>query len=412
MLKWSKRNAAEALMSFYQTVERAVSEDEMKTKKWRGVQVDGNIVYAFYGEKELSQALAVFMDNPGISNRYLSNAVEGIVADRLIAHKLKNLEDPKAVIDTLVTEIADSQPEVMRVYMPVYGVSIPSGGMCAIGDFVFIPPNGYDALGIKTRFWGDVKERMWENLPHVAASVSANDPNKAKEKALKEFQWLENAVRLFVDSDFYDFGITSYNFSRVENAFVATEDGQLRGMSSQLKGSPHPMAFGRIFDPQKVLYKVVNAIGRRSECLSPFQCRIRQAVYLGGLSVHETSFAMSYFLAVSALEALFQVDTDKYVSPSIAQQIVESFCYLVVDEKHRRKTFDSMRVFYRNRSAVAHGGNTELTKADVLHVREYVRAAVIKMLFDPALSQVRTPQDLAEVVKDLKFGCSLKKRGV
>lgn len=288
--------------------------------------------------------------------------------------------------------------------MPVYGIDVPSGGLYSVGDFLFVPCDGYDALNFKTIITADIKNRMWGDLPHVAVTVFANDSGKAREKALREFQWLENTVRLFIDSDFYDFGVTSYNFSRVENALVAAKDGHVRGASSQLKGSSHPLSFGHVFDQQKILYKVVSAVGKRSEELTPYQCRIRHAIYLGGLSVHETSLSISYFLGVAALETLFQLDTDKYVSPSIAQQIVEAFCYLVVDEKQRRQTFEEMRSFYKRRSVVAHGGETNLSRRDVLLVRAYLRAAISKLLFDPVLSQIRTPQDMAEHIKNVKFG--------
>ena len=404
MLKWSKRAAVEDLLAFYRTVEPTADENEMKEKKWRGVCVDGAIAYAFYGEEELARAVAVFMTNTSVADRYLPNAVESRIADYLIEHKIKKLGDPRDAVDGLVEEIIATKPDELRVYMPVYGIDVPSGGVYPVGDFLFIPHDGYDALNLKTIIVADIRNRMWEDLPHVAVTVLANDPSKAREKALREFQWFENAVRLFIDSDFYDFGITSYNFSRVENALVATKDGHVRGASSQLKGSPHLLSFERVFDPQKILYKVVSAIGKRSENLTTYQRRIRHAIYLGGLSVHETVLPISYFLGVSALETLFQPDTDKYVSPSIAQQIVEAFCYLVVDEKQRRQTFEEMRSFYKRRSVVAHGGETDLSRRDVLLVRAYLRAAIPKLLFDPVLSQIRTPQDLAEHIKNVKFG--------
>ena len=75
MLKWSKRDAVEALLAFYQTVEPTADENEMKEKKWRGVYVDGKMAYTFYGEEELARAVAVFMANTSVADRYLLNAV-------------------------------------------------------------------------------------------------------------------------------------------------------------------------------------------------------------------------------------------------------------------------------------------------------------------------------------------------
>ena len=52
MLKWSKNDAIETLLAFYQTIEPTADENEMKEKKWRGVYVDGKMAYAFHEEYE------------------------------------------------------------------------------------------------------------------------------------------------------------------------------------------------------------------------------------------------------------------------------------------------------------------------------------------------------------------------
>jgi len=130
-------------------------------------------------------------------------------------------------------------------------------------------------------------------------------------------------------------------------------------------------------------------------------------VYLGGLSVHEKVPEVSYFLGVSAFEALFQKETDKYVNPSIAQQIIESFCYLVADESHRRNVFETMRPFYGKRSAFAHGGKTIVSTGDLDLLRAYLRAAILKLIDDPELSRLKTIDEVAALICDKKFGAKI-----
>ena len=63
-----------------------------------------------------------------------------------------------------------------------------------------------------------------------------------------------------------------------------------------------------------------------------------------------------------------------------------------------------MQDFYSKRSAFAHGGEKELSEEDVLHVRQYVFAAISKLLTDENLSKMATLSDLQSLIKDIKFG--------
>lgn len=345
------------------------------------------------------------MENQATNDNYTQKELSSRIADRLITVFYESPDAVSSCIGNLADELAEPDPVKMNVYMSIHGLSVAQRSN--VGRYDFIPAKDYDLLGMK---WFNaqselhIKENLWQNQDHVMVSVSACEPVKAQEKAYAEFQWLENAARLFVDSDFYDVGITSYSYSHVENAFVTKADGMVCGSSSSLKGSPVPLPFSKVFVMGNSLCRAVDRLGRDPRELTKMQRRIRHAVYLGGLSVHETVPEVAYFLAVSAMEAIFQSDVDKYVNPSIAQQIVESFCYLIGEETNRRNVFEQMRSFYGKRSAVAHGGKTDLTMEDVQLVRAYLRAAILKMIDDPVLSLLKTIEEVAALVRDRKFG--------
>lgn len=404
------RNKAEALKTltaFYETIERTVGDPTTTTKTWRGLWMgkDKEMETVYYDEDKLDVAVDCLLQNKAVDDNFTRKELASFIAERLGVDFISSANSPKEKVETLVDELVNKKPERMNVYMAIHGLAVQQ--RTSIGEFDFIPAKDYSSLGVKCfhpQMEISIRKQTWQNHDHVMISVTACEPAKAREKAYAEFQWLESAARLFVGSDFYDIGITSFNYSHVENSLVTTEDGQMRGTSSSLKGSPVPLPFARVFVPGNHLCRVVDKLGREQSTLSDLQRRIRHSVYLGGLSVRETSPEVAYFLCIAALESIFQVETDKYVNPGIAQQVVESFCYLIVDEPNRRRVFDQMKPFYRKRSAVAHGGKTEVTVEDVHLVRSYLRAAILKMIDDPILSKMVTPKELAAKVQDMKFG--------
>ena len=155
----------------------------------------------------------------------------------------------KKHIDELLRELYDNTSEEMRVYMSIHGVSVSE--RVKIGAFEFIPATDYKKLGLKcaTEQFEPYVNNLWRDQDYVAVSVVARESVKAQEKAYAEFQWLENAARLFVDSNFYDIGITSFNYSSVENSFVTFNNGMICGITSRMKGAHENLPFASVFAP-------------------------------------------------------------------------------------------------------------------------------------------------------------------
>lgn len=406
-VQWSEKKTVELLRKFCSTIENSENLQGQQKKTWRRVIKKELDVTAFFDKDALNDVVDLLMANHHISTNYGRAAIEGIVAEKMIESYSRNECSGEEAAKTLVNELLNSHPIEMLVYMPVYGIAIPPNQLLSVGRFTFIASDAFDSLGIKElapQWIVHVKDNVWKGQAHVSVSVFACDPHKAHEKAIEEFQWLESAVRLFTDSELNDFGITSYHFSHVENTIVTQSDGQLRETSSQLKGASCLIPLMDLFGPKFILHRIVSTLGGSSDNLSEYQKRIKQAIALGGLAVHESFAPVSFFLGVSALEALFQVETDKHLSSSIAQQIVEAFCLLMVDEKRRRATFEKMGTFYKKRSAIAHGGSMVILDQDARLVREYLRYAIIKLLTDPNLSQIKTAKEISDLIKDIKFG--------
>ena len=398
--EWSEKKVLESWEAFWATIERTeklFDPRKHQTKPLRMVFKASLGAPIVFDVKTLKNVVESLMVNPHIADNFAQKTVEDKVVERTIQKWTPTACFSEKAARTLISELLNAQPEEMIVYMPVYGISIPAGRRLSVGPFTFLARDVFDSLAFPN---GNIRKGQ----PIVSVSVFACDPNKASEKAIENYQWLENAARLFIDFEMTDFGITSFDYSHVENSIVAQPNGRLKRASSQLKGAPRLIPIMDLFGTGSFLRQVVSTFGGSACNLSEYQKRIKHAIYLGGLAVHENVASVSCFLGVSALEALFQAETDKYVSPSIAQQIVESFCFLMVDDEHRRATFEEMRSFYGKRSAIAHGGSKEITDRDARLVRNYLRHAIGKLLTDPNLSKIHNVKDIAEMIKDRKFG--------
>lgn len=396
-----KDKAAKLLLAFYNTIEPATDSSDMFKKAWQNVG-DGSV---YYDQNTLVTAIECLLENKVLEDNYSQTALSSMIANRLTTVFAKEPDQIQTRIDLLIRELSNGKPETMNVFMSIQGVSFSQ--RMKIGEFEFIPAKEFDSLDLQFRHENErshFKNNVWKDQNHVMVSVEACDPGKAREKAYTEFQWLENAIRLFIGSNHYDIGITSFINVSIEHSFVSYRDGAMLGSASKAIGPLFLLPLENIFYPDSPFYCVIDKLGRKQNELTELQRRIRHAVYLGGLSVCETVPEIAYFLCVSAFETLFHAETDKYVSPSIAQQIVETFCFLIADEDKRRKTFEQMRPFYGKRSAVAHGGKTKVTHKDIRLVQAYLRGAVLKLVNDPTLSTLKTMDDISNLVRDRKFG--------
>lgn len=225
---------------------------------------------------------------------------------------------------------------------------------------------------------------------------------------MAQFKWIENAIRFFSYGMMYNAGITNYNAKWTERIIVARKGSDAASLTSSVQGAMVPLPIEGTLRTKEFI-RLVSSLGDSSSQLTEMQKRIRHAVYLCGLSMQTVDLSVGYFLCIAALESLFCKQENPYVSPSISQQMIEAFCFLIVDEDNRRECFDNMRDLYRNRSAVAHGGEKEISVDDIVRARVCLFMAVQKLLMDESLSKIATISDLQSLIKDIKFGA--KKKG-
>ena len=407
-MKWDKQVAVESIRAYYDSIELTEGAENPTSavkRYWRGAECKKGMVYAFVDYEKLMRAVDAVYENSFVSANFVRKTLEDRIGNNCIAQFVDGGVDLDVFIDDLIASFVRAIRKPINVYMAVYGAVVTE--RFSIGQYEFIPGDQFDTLNIGSlpaAMRESVKNQLWDNRPHVCVTVEACDGAKAKELACPVFQWLENAVRLFLDDKVCDFGVTTFDFRWAEHSLAISQDGSFASFNSHLRGCIEAFDLVEKVNECKALRLVIENLGKNQSELNSFRQGMRQAVYLAGLSKKESNIAVAYFLCISAMERLFVRQGDPYVNPSIAQQIVEAFCLLLATDKYRRKLFDEFQAAYRKRSAVAHGAAEVISEEELLGAQHVLRDAVVKLLIDPGLSKITDLKQVQDIIKDIKFG--------
>ena len=375
-------------------------------KMFKSVVVNGESKWGCVDQKVLLKIVGRITKNKDIDTKWSPVNLLNKLADVLLTNKAQGVKDIRQEIQAFCREINEETPVEYVVCMPIYGVSIAKGHCISVGKYSFMHADYLTQQKFSKIVGMDTAcspRDFWHTECFACVDICACEATKAKELALSEFKWIENAIRFSLPGKMYGAGITSYDDKWIERIIVAIKGSNVAGLSSSVKGPWVPIKIENLAS-SKEFRLMFEVLGKPRTQLTELQKRIKHAIYLCGLSMQTSELSVSYFLCVAAMEALFCKQENSYVSPAIAYQIIESFCFLMIEEKNRRQCFDELKDLYSNRSAIVHGGEKELTEEDVLRVRLFLAFAVNKLLMDSTLSRLKTVCELRELVRDIKFG--------
>lgn len=409
MAQWNKDRATELIAAFYKSVEITADSDAVRNASGRGwrrvLKQSDESVTAYVDCEELAHAVDYMMLCKHVTDNFTRPTVESTLADACILRKAKNDKVPAAFFEDAQARFSRAIPVPINVYMTVYGAVIME--RFKVGRFEFIPGDQFDTLELESvpvEMRAHIKEQLWCNQGHVCVTIPACDGSKARELAWPEFQWLECVIRSFIDVNVYDFGITSFDFGWAHNTLAISQGGSFANFQSKQFGCITSFDLYELLNKNSALRLIIENLGAGQSELTTFRKKMRHAIFLDGLSRKQADPSVAYFLCVAALEAMFTVQEKQFVSPGLAQQILEAMCMLVAAPERRRKLFEAMQDAYGKRSAFAHGAAKKINSEELRWMQKLVRDAIIKMLTDPVLSKVKDPKEISELLKDIKFG--------
>lgn len=137
--------------------------------------------------------------------------------------------------------------------------------------------------------------------------------------------------------------------------------------------------------------------------VSKMEKRLLNAAIAIGESASSQNIKNSVIYTSMALEILFSFDEGSLFQRSIGEKLSDVFAFLVGTDKESRKNASKMvKTFYRLRSALVHGGNTEINN-DYIVVNIFLRAVINKLLNDEEYKHVKNIDKLYEMVKEAQY---------
>ena len=187
--KWSEKKALESWKAFWSTIEQTKEPIDFRKPQPKPLRVVFNASLdspVVYDERALKDVVDLLMLNPHIADNFAQRTIGEKIAARTIQNWTPTACFSEKTARALISELVKSEPKEMIVYMPVYGISIPAGLRLSVGPYTFLARDIFDSLGLSNI-------NIRKGQPLVSTSVLACDSDKAREIAIAEFQWLENA---------------------------------------------------------------------------------------------------------------------------------------------------------------------------------------------------------------------------
>lgn len=137
-----------------------------------------------------------------------------------------------------------------------------------------------------------------------------------------------------------------------------------------------------------------------SKNITKMEARLLNASIAIGESSLSKNIKNSIIYTSMAFEILFSFDEGSLFQKSIGDRLADTFAYVVAKDKETRlDTIKSVKKFYRLRSALVHGGDTEINN-DYVVFNKLLSAVISELLNNEKYINVKKIDDLYNMVKE------------
>ena len=135
------------------------------------------------------------------------------------------------------------------------------------------------------------------------------------------------------------------------------------------------------------------------------ESRILNAVLWIGKAHTELDNKIYFIELCFALESLLQVDTDKFINPSITYSISSNCAMIIADEyDDRKKVLDKLKKLYSLRSKIAHGKNSNVSDLDCEQLFAYISYLLDDLVNKEKWRNYSSMSDLMQEIENEKLG--------
>ncbi|PDZ96298.1 hypothetical protein CON36_22675 [Bacillus cereus] len=314
-------------------------------------------------------------------------------------------------VKEMFAEIKSIPVERFEVLSPLYGVEYFKAAPLEIGPYIIYNKNIH-------------RNNLLEKYPQsekvlnmrlddedsdsdvvIGVCENARTVTRANEKAQLRLQRFEDTIRFMIGdhSKKYDVGIFNFNSYRLNTGIVLSEKTIVSNMSVAGTVDKVPLHQFPINASEYGHDKIWGILAKDNP--SNLEKRIITAIEWSGKALRDEESARAFTQYIFGLEALLQFQQrGVMVSPSITYQISEFVAFIISDEFEGRLEIEKMvKNLYGKRSAIAHGGSSDVNETELLEAMHLNKLIITSLLTNEVFRDFKTVEQLGEWVKIQKY---------
>jgi len=386
------------------TLLETVSEiNQAGVKNW--YMEDKTIYLSKHNVETFNQYLEnIYSINKNIYTRFTRQKIYKFIEDKIVEQKKSDKLFDKEVVETFFTEFEQLKPYNRYIIAPISGIRLDSVNKINISIFEIgkqsnlksILSNDTDGYYIAVKIKNiyddliaieEAKNKFSDFIRLVLFISGRNDKNILIKTGLPSYPSISHE-RMYVETSSYQ--ITEH----INDHFPSSTMNNIH-----LEKIPIDKDF---FTKNKDFSKLWEIYEKKNfnKNISKMEIRILNASIAIGESALSKNIKNSIIYTSMAFEILFSFDESSLFQKSIGDRLADTFAFIVAKDKDTRlNTIKAVKEFYRLRSALVHGGDTNINN-DYIVFNMYLRAVINELLNNEKYINVKKIDDLYSMVKE------------
>lgn len=356
---------------------------------------------------EYQKALTfLFEANKEVSNTYSIRSFEdciiNIIRDSLSENTICKEDDIK---DLYKTVLAKPITDLEIIYI-LKGVKV-NEAKSALGDFtIYKYPDCIELLTEKyPTFWQHntfLNDKNPETL--LGIKVKARENNKIVEIADSLVKTFENTLNYEIADLTHRRSIGIFTYRPWSNVprITCYENKGIGYYGSNIPSLPITLLLStseEIPSERKILFELITKVNK-----TEIERRVLNAVEWAGKACIDLDNSKALMQFVFALESLLQYNEGSFIVPSIISQMSDWSAFIISDDASERKEIAGhFKHIYNKRSAIAHGGKTNIEIGDLVIAARLVKRIVRTFLCTEPYCKMKTMNEVRNHIETLKF---------
>ena len=292
-------------------------------------------------------------------------------------------------------------------YMPIYGIVLT--GTHQLGSFELCDKNTFLSRIENNKIRNQIACGEESNY-YVSFSVLANDREEAIDMAYKKSSEFKRIMDFCCGRNNSIPAVNLYRQNpQSERMLILSDDINNVGVHEEMNNNYIPRnhtldEFLEEMQKNKTMY-VWDLYAKKNK--TDKESRILNAILWVGKAHVELDNKIYFLELCFALESLLQVDTDKFINPSITYSI-SSNCAMIIADKYedRKKVMSKIKQLYSIRSKLAHGKNSDVSNLECEQLFMYISYLLDDLANKEIWKQYSSMSELMQEIENQKLGKS------